>query len=302
MSSTQRLQWLVQEIHLGRNTYVSFSFNELTQREKVKFVLESSYSCSGIYRPCVMGALLSAQAAIESSISTDKGHTSSDKRTIVEFWFKQFPGQGAQGNMVNKGDGGSLRAFTHPPSVDSAAVHNNISNARDTDSLGNSGVEAAPVGAAFDNTSASSADGISGTIAMLDAEIAKFVDMADQGRSSIEEFEKVRRDTLARAGLACSSTGQDVRQLKEDTDKFEVESHFNLLQKKSQLEAFEERLSQMGRYREQLTTLQERSEGMLPDEVSSAISMIFAGEVPDSDSKSPQKKKPRKVKPKKTGK
>ena len=58
----------------------------------------------------------------------------------------------------------------------------------------------------------------------------------------------------------------------------------------------------MRSFREQLIALSERAEGMLPDEVSSAISAIFAGELPDSDAKSPQKKRPRKVKPKKTGK
>jgi hypothetical protein len=44
-----------------------------------------------VYRPCLMGALLSAQSALGSSISTDKGHKSSNGQTVIEFWFQQPP-------------------------------------------------------------------------------------------------------------------------------------------------------------------------------------------------------------------
>ena len=89
MSTVQRLQWLIQEIHNGRNCFVAFSYNGVTRREKIKFTLEASCIHKGIYRPCLMGALMSAQCAVNSSISTDKGHKHSAGHTVVEFWLQQ---------------------------------------------------------------------------------------------------------------------------------------------------------------------------------------------------------------------
>ena len=90
MSTLQRLQWLASQILAGRSAFVTFSFNALTRREKVKFTLDSSFDVSGSPRPCVMGALLAVQHACLSSVSTDKGHSSSDGRTVVEFWVQQI--------------------------------------------------------------------------------------------------------------------------------------------------------------------------------------------------------------------
>ena len=90
MSTLQRLQWLASQILAGRSAFVTFSFNALTRREKVKFTLDSSFDVSGSPRPCVMGALLAVQHACMSSVSTDKGHSSSDGRTVVEFWVQQI--------------------------------------------------------------------------------------------------------------------------------------------------------------------------------------------------------------------
>ena len=89
MSSRKRLQWLASEINAGRSAFVTFSYNAFTRREKVKFTLERSYGVAGMSRPCVMGALLAVQTACITSVSTDKGHTSSDGRTVVEFWVQQ---------------------------------------------------------------------------------------------------------------------------------------------------------------------------------------------------------------------
>ena len=90
MSSSQRLQWLLGEVHNGRNAHVTFSYNVQYKREKVKFVLEESYAAGGVYRPCVMAALCAIQSALLNSIVTDKGHKSyRDNRSIVEFWIQQ---------------------------------------------------------------------------------------------------------------------------------------------------------------------------------------------------------------------
>ena len=89
MSTAQRLQWLIQEVHQGRNCFVAFSYNPETQREKIKFMMEDATCSKGVYRPCLAGALMSAQWAIFSSISTDKGHKSSGGQTVVQFWLKQ---------------------------------------------------------------------------------------------------------------------------------------------------------------------------------------------------------------------
>ena len=91
MASSRRLQWLITELHQGRSAHVSFSYNAVTKREKVKFILDDAYNMHGVYRPCLQGALLSAQHAFHSSITTDKGHTSSKGCTIVEFWCQQLP-------------------------------------------------------------------------------------------------------------------------------------------------------------------------------------------------------------------
>ena len=91
--STNRLQWLINEIHSGRSAFVSFSYNPLVQREKVKFVLEDSSQDIQAYRPCLLAALSAVKFASESSITSDKGHRSSNGKTIVEFWLQQpkFP-------------------------------------------------------------------------------------------------------------------------------------------------------------------------------------------------------------------
>ena len=110
MSTLQRIHWLVSEIHSGRNALVTFSYNAQTGREKITFKLDHSYCNSGVYRPCIFGALCAAQAAIQSSISTDKGHTSkSTGCTIVEFWLQQ-PGFNA--------DKGNAKVPADPTEVD----------------------------------------------------------------------------------------------------------------------------------------------------------------------------------------
>jgi hypothetical protein len=87
--SLNRLQWLINELHLGRSAHVSFSYNSVKHTEKVKFVLENAYNDHGCYRPCVLGALTAVRCACDCSISTDKGHRTSDGRTTVEFWLRQ---------------------------------------------------------------------------------------------------------------------------------------------------------------------------------------------------------------------
>ena len=48
MSSGLRLQWLATEIHNGRHTFVTFSYNYLTQTEKIKFVSADKFDCYDI--------------------------------------------------------------------------------------------------------------------------------------------------------------------------------------------------------------------------------------------------------------
>jgi len=90
--SSSRLLWLIDEVHKGRSASVSFSYNAVTCREKLKFVLEDAYSCTNVYRPCILAALTSLHAAVLTSIVTDKGHKShTNGNTIVEFWIQQPP-------------------------------------------------------------------------------------------------------------------------------------------------------------------------------------------------------------------
>ena len=92
MPAAQRLDWLIAQIANGRATTVSFSFNEATQREKVKFVLWNSFAACHVYRPAVLGALQSVSYAISHSIVTDKGHQSHTQgSSVIEFWIKQPP-------------------------------------------------------------------------------------------------------------------------------------------------------------------------------------------------------------------
>ena len=71
MSSLQRLQWLLGEVHNGRNAHVTFSYNVQYTREKVKFVLEESYAAGGVYRPCVMAAHSASAGSPTRLSSTD---------------------------------------------------------------------------------------------------------------------------------------------------------------------------------------------------------------------------------------
>ena len=91
MPSICRLQWLTSQIHMGRSAHVSFSFNASTGVEKIKFTLDSAFTSRGVFRPVLFGALLAAQHALDTSITTDKGHKSSAGCTVVEFWCKQPP-------------------------------------------------------------------------------------------------------------------------------------------------------------------------------------------------------------------
>ena len=61
MASSVRLQWLITELHKGRTAHVSFSFNAVTNKEKIKFVLGDSYCLKNIYRPCLLGAFEAAK-------------------------------------------------------------------------------------------------------------------------------------------------------------------------------------------------------------------------------------------------
>ena len=87
MVSSARLDWLLQQVHGGRSCSVRFSFNPVTMTEKVQFTLETWDGIHrSIFRPGTMGALLSLQAAMDYSVVTDKGHTSSKGKSVVEFW------------------------------------------------------------------------------------------------------------------------------------------------------------------------------------------------------------------------
>ena len=90
MVSVARLDWLVHQVHGGRCVNVTFSYNAKLQREKIKFVLDAnSPTAASIYRPCIFGALSAVAQAVEFAVVTDKGHRSSDGRTVVEFWVAQ---------------------------------------------------------------------------------------------------------------------------------------------------------------------------------------------------------------------
>ena len=91
MSSTDRLDWLTQQISAGRSAYVRFSFNPNTRTEKITFVLqpwEGTYAPT--YRPALLNTLLSLRVSMFDNIVTDKGHThkSQPGSTFIEFWIK----------------------------------------------------------------------------------------------------------------------------------------------------------------------------------------------------------------------
>ena len=90
MSAADRICWILSEVSLGRSISASFSFNEATGREKVKFVIRDSYSFKDVYRPCLLGAINSVRQAVVYSIVTDNGHHSGSKSaSTIEFWLKQ---------------------------------------------------------------------------------------------------------------------------------------------------------------------------------------------------------------------
>ena len=95
-TSASRLHWLAVQIHKGRCAFVAFSYNAVTNTEKVKFTLTDECSLNGVYRPCVMAALSAVQAATSCSVVTDKGHRSKNcSQTVVEFWLSQLPSSGS---------------------------------------------------------------------------------------------------------------------------------------------------------------------------------------------------------------
>ena len=90
MTAVDRIQWIAQQVCMGRAVYATFSYNPSTLREKVKFIIEDSFSFQGVFRPSLLGAISAVSQAAEYSIVTDKGHRSSSKcATTIEFWLKQ---------------------------------------------------------------------------------------------------------------------------------------------------------------------------------------------------------------------
>ena len=90
MSAIDRIRWIFSEVSNGRSVSASFSYNAATGREKVKFVIQDTYSFKGVYRPCLLGAIAAVSDATAYSIVTDKGHRSDSKSTsVIEFWLKQ---------------------------------------------------------------------------------------------------------------------------------------------------------------------------------------------------------------------
>ena len=88
--SQSRIDWLYQQIGKGRAASVRMSYNPKTLTEKILFTLEQPIAGStSTYRPCLLHALHALRVAISHSILTDKGHSGSDGRSIVEFWLKQ---------------------------------------------------------------------------------------------------------------------------------------------------------------------------------------------------------------------
>mmetsp|Transcript_107716 Transcript_107716/g.208626 ORF Transcript_107716/g.208626 Transcript_107716/m.208626 type:complete len:356 (+) Transcript_107716:56-1123(+) len=107
MVSYARLDWLLQQLHSGRCATVHMTYNPKTVTEKVKFTLEaaSSHGTQMVYRPCVMAALQGVQLAMSYSVVSDKGHTNSLQKSVVEFWIKQPPSN--TGDARAAGDGHS---------------------------------------------------------------------------------------------------------------------------------------------------------------------------------------------------
>ena len=95
MVSRSRLDWIIKHIHSGRSAVASFSFNHDTGKEKVKFILEDKLFASAPYRPSLFGAINAVAIAMHDSVVTDKGHKSSNGRTIIEFWIAA-PGASSQ--------------------------------------------------------------------------------------------------------------------------------------------------------------------------------------------------------------
>ena len=91
MESLARLDWLTLQINSGRSTCVRFSYNPARMSEKITFILEPwDGAHQTVYRPAVLGTLMSLRAAIPDCIVTDKGHShkSHPGKTFVEFWMK----------------------------------------------------------------------------------------------------------------------------------------------------------------------------------------------------------------------
>jgi len=301
-----RISYLRRMLEMGAKLTITASHNDVTGVDKFKVIVDPSIRINHSGQYFMQQILDMLDKACDTHRIADKGHTHSKEtggKSEVHFL------------LTSASTARTVERNTVSFNVDASEVIDNSCIDPSPDNAGplGTGQEHLEGTTSFndateDETIASSSgtaasDPFSGVIAMLDAEIAKFCDVAEQGRNSIDQLAEVRKDTLAKAGnLSSSSIGHDIHQLRAIVDEFEVENHFDLLQKKSQLDTFEKRLTQMREYREQLVGLQGRAQGMSQDEVSSRISAIFSGEAPDKEDKSPLKKKPRKIKPRKTGK
>ena len=89
MPSMERLNWLIGEISRGRNAHVSFSGNAISQKEKIKFVLDAEIDGASFTRPCVLHALNAVKVAMSHGTVSDKGHWHRSSNTsVVEFWIQ----------------------------------------------------------------------------------------------------------------------------------------------------------------------------------------------------------------------
>ena len=84
MVSHARLAWLSNEIWKGRSASVSFTFNAVNQREKVKFVLGEEYGiANSVYRPVLLSAILQFRLPVSTALSPTRDIVQSQRIKLL---------------------------------------------------------------------------------------------------------------------------------------------------------------------------------------------------------------------------
>ena len=87
-------------------------------------MITDKYASKATYRPALLAAIYSIEAAFESSIVTDKGHRSKSRdQSIIEFWIEQQPASHAETKHLPEDSMMTIKRNLEPESNDRGTAY-----------------------------------------------------------------------------------------------------------------------------------------------------------------------------------